>query len=88
MAGYNKNRGRIESLGMRLAYLRENAGMTQMEVALKIGCSKSMVRKWEKDEHCPRADVICEYSDLFKVSADWILFGNDSTTDKRAIPTP
>jgi transcriptional regulator with XRE-family HTH domain len=55
---------------------------------LKIGYSESMIRKWEKDEHCPRADVICEYSDLFNVSADWILFGNDSTTDKRAIPTP
>jgi transcriptional regulator with XRE-family HTH domain len=85
---YRKNRGRIESLGMRLAYLREMENLTQIELALKIGYSESMIRKWEKDEHCPRADVICEYSDLFNVSADWILFGNDSTTDKRAIPTP
>jgi transcriptional regulator with XRE-family HTH domain len=85
---YRKNRGRIESLGMRLAYLREMENLTQIELALKIGYSESMIRKWEKDEHCPRADVICEYSDLFNVSADWILFGNDSTTNKRAIPTP
>jgi len=88
MAGYKKNRGRIESLGMRLAYLREMENMTQMDVALKIGCSKSMVRKWEKDEHCPRADVICEYSDLFNVSADWILFGDESNTIPKEIPTP
>jgi transcriptional regulator with XRE-family HTH domain len=74
---YRKNRGRIESLGMRLAYLREMENLTQIELALKIGYSESMIRKWEKDEHCPRADVICEYSDLFNVSADWILFGND-----------
>ena len=85
---YRKNRGRIESLGMRLAYLREMENLTQIELALKIGYSESMIRKWEKDEHCPRADVICEYSDLFNVSADWILFGNDSTTDKRKIQTP
>lgn len=85
---YRKNRGRIESLGMRLAYLREMENLTQIELALKIGYSESMIRKWEKDEHCPRADVICEYSDLFNVSADWILFGDESTTDKRAIPTP
>lgn len=87
MAGYKKNGGKTETMGMRLAYLRERAGLSQPEVAYRIGYNRSMVGKWEKDEHCPKADVICEYCDLFNVSADWILFGDESNTLQREIPT-
>jgi transcriptional regulator with XRE-family HTH domain len=75
MAGYKKNGDRMDTMGMRLAHLRESRNLSQAELAEQIGYSRSMIQKWEKDEHCPKSDVICDYAIMFEVSADWILFG-------------
>lgn len=66
-----------DTLGQRLAYLREQEGLTQLDLALQIGHRKSVIAYWEKDKHCPSAEVIREYAEFFGVSADWILFGDE-----------
>lgn len=62
---------------MRLAYIREQSRMTQLDLSLQIGHSKSVIAYWEKDIHCPSADVIREYAEFFGVTADWLLFGEE-----------
>ena len=73
----SQNYGKTDTLGMRLAYIREQARMTQLDLSLEIGHSKSVIAYWERDLHVPSADVIREYAEYFGVSAHWILFGED-----------
>lgn len=47
--------------------------MTQSELAAAVGCSQSMVARWEKEECEPTASVIAELSEVFGCSCDYLL---------------
>ena len=59
-------------LGKRLKLLREEKGMTQLEVAEKIGVGKSMVSMYEKDKRRPGFEILEAICDLFNVDYDYI----------------
>ena len=61
-------------IGKRLASLRERDGLTQQEVADKIGISKSSVSVYENGMRDMTADIVSKVSDLFRVTLDY-LFG-------------
>lgn len=63
----------------RLIELRKRAGLSQEELADKIGVSRQAVSKWERAEACPDTENLIELSNLYGVSVDSILKGNKDT---------
>ena len=62
-----------ETLGKRIAQLRKEKGMTQEQLAEKVGVSAQAVSKWENDVSCPDITLLPLLADLFGVSVDELL---------------
>lgn len=65
----------VEKLGARISHLRRAQGLTQMQVALRLGVTPQAVSKWERGLACP--DLVCldELADLLETSIDILLRG-------------
>ena len=57
----------------RIKLLREQKGMTQAELARKLGVTRSGVNAWEMGVTVPSTQYVVELSLLFGVSADVLL---------------
>ena len=57
----------------KIKMLRETQGMTQAELARKLGVTRSGVNAWEMGITIPSTQYIAELSILFKVSTDFLL---------------
>lgn len=53
--------------------LRENAGLSQAQLAKKLDISRSAVNAWEMGFSVPTTQYIVAMAKLFHVSADYIL---------------
>lgn len=58
--------------------LRERAGLSQSALAKKIGVTRSVVNAWEMGLFIPTTQYVAELTQLFHVSADYML-GLDNT---------
>lgn len=63
------------TFGDRLAAGREAAGMTQGQLAKRLGVKVSTLRSWEEDLSEPRANRLSMVSGLLNVSLPWLLTG-------------
>ena len=59
--------------GKRLKELRKQAGMTQAQLATKLGITKSVVSYYELSERTPSPEVLRDIAIIFRVSADYLL---------------
>lgn len=59
--------------GEILKNLRTEKNLTQGELAKVLGCSQSMLTRWENGECEPTAPYIMAVADFFAVSADFLL---------------
>ena len=57
----------------KLINLRKKAGMSQEDLALKLGVSRQSVSKWEGAQSIPDISKIIELSQIFGVSTDYLL---------------
>jgi len=62
-----------ESFGERFGRLRKQKGLTQEELAQKIGLSGQAVSKWENDASMPDVSLLVELSEILGVSLDELL---------------
>src|SRR4030095_14674948 len=58
------------SFGEWLKRRRSALGLTQEQLALKINCSTSALRKFESEERHPSAEVVEQLADIFNIPAD------------------
>ncbi len=63
------------TFGDRLAAARENAGMSQKDLARKVGVKTSTMRNWEDDIAEPRANRLATLCGILGVSLRWLLTG-------------
>ena len=70
----------------RLYEYRKNMGLTQEELAEKIGVSRQAVSKWERSEASPDTDNLIELSKIYGVTLDELLKGKNDNTDTEPQP--
>ncbi|MCL1965471.1 MAG: helix-turn-helix domain-containing protein [Firmicutes bacterium] len=66
----------------RIQNLRKAKGISQEELADKVGVSRQAVSKWESEQSVPDIDKIIVMSDYFDVTTDYLLKGIE--TEKQA----
>lgn len=69
-----------ETLGKRIAQYRKEQGLTQENLAERLGISSQAVSKWETDQTCPDILLLPQLSKLLGVSVDTLLTGECSPT--------
>ena len=62
-----------QSLGSMIASLRKQRGMTQLDLAVKMGVTDKAVSKWERDLLCPDISLLPRLAELFGVSVDELM---------------
>ncbi len=62
-------------LGQRIALLRRQAGISQAELAARMGISASAVGMYEQGRREPSVDTLVALSEIFQVSTDYLLTG-------------
>lgn len=66
----------------RIQYLRKIKGISQEELAYKVGVSRQAVSKWESEQSTPDLEKVIIMSDFFRVTTDYILKGIEPVSDK------
>lgn len=66
----------------RIQHLRKSKGISQEELADKIGVSRQAVSKWESEQSTPDLEKVIVMSDFFGITTDYILKGIEPITDK------
>lgn len=66
-----------ETIGNRIAKFRKAKGMTQEELANKLGVSSQAVSKWENDASCPDIGLLPQLSRVLGVTTDELLTGKN-----------
>lgn len=64
-------------MGNRLTDLRRNAGLSQEMLAEQLDVSRQAVSKWERGEACPDMENLIMLSQLYGVSLDMLLRGEE-----------
>jgi len=68
----------------RLKKSRKNAGLTQEELATRIGVERSSVGKYESTSTIPSPDVLARISKVLNVSTDYLLTGKSVETSPQS----
>jgi len=63
------------TFGDRLAAARDAAGLSQKELAQRVGVKSSTLRNWEEDLSEPRANRVSMLAGILGVSLSWLLTG-------------
>ena len=66
----------------KLVELRKAAGLSQEDVAERIGVSRQAVSKWERAEAAPDTDNLIALANLYNVSVDELLCLDNSETKR------
>ena len=61
------------TLGKRIVHHRKRLGLTQDQLAEKLGVTAQAVSKWENDQSCPDITMLPRLAEIFGVSVDTLL---------------
>lgn len=67
-------------LSDKIVRLRKSNGMSQEELADKLGVSRQAISRWEMGTAMPDATNILQLSRLFQVTTDYLLMMNTKAT--------
>lgn len=71
----------METIGDRIRKLRKKNGLTQEQLAKKLGCHVNNITHWEHMRFLPNVVMLMDLSELFGVSTDYILKGGKNDKD-------
>jgi transcriptional regulator with XRE-family HTH domain len=57
----------------RLKDLREDARLSQTELAKAVNLGQTTISHWELNERVPNAEAVVKFAKFFNVSADYLL---------------
>ncbi len=67
-----------QPFGPRLQVARENAGLSQAELARRVGVMVGSIKAWETNTHKPRANRLQMLAGVLDVSLPWLLEGREN----------
>ena len=70
----------VINIADKIRYLRDKVGMTQSDLAKRLGISRSAVNSWEMSLSTPSLANIIEMKEIFHVSVDYMLSLEDRIT--------
>jgi transcriptional regulator with XRE-family HTH domain len=87
---YNQHMGRKltkprPKLGEHLAAIRMKAGLSQEELAKKIGMPQQNIAYWEQSDKPPRSEVLMALADVLKVKVETLLLEDGSDAMKKKV---
>lgn len=68
-----------KTLGNKMNELRKQHGMTQDEIAEKMGVSSQAVSKWENDLSIPDLSILIQLADFYHISLDELVREKEET---------
>jgi transcriptional regulator with XRE-family HTH domain len=68
-------------IGQNLKYLRKKLGLTQEELAIKIGTTRPAIGSYEEGRAAPKIQALQELAKFYRVSIDQLI-NEDLSTDK------
>ena len=77
-----------KSIGGFIAALRRASGLTQRQLAERLGVSDKSVSRWERDESAPDLALIPIIAELFGVTSDELLRGERIQRESDAQSSP
>lgn len=63
---------------LRVRELRKQKNISQVALAMKVGCSQNMISKIEKGDADPRCSLLMAIADFFGVSVEYLLGISDN----------
>lgn len=63
------------TFGENLAILRKSKGLSQEQLAEKLRLTRQTISKWELEQSTPDLDLLLQLSDIFQVSTDYLIKG-------------
>lgn len=76
----------VSTFGDRLARAREFAGMSQAQLARRLGVKVATIGNWESDRSEPRANRLQMLSGLLNVTIGWLMTGEGDGAPEIAEP--
>ena len=64
-------------VGMQIAHLRKEKGLTQNDLGDRLGVSFQAVSKWERGETLPDTAILLDLANALETSVDFILTGGN-----------
>ena len=68
----------MDTIGTRISKRRKELGMTQEDLAVKLGVSAQAVSKWENDASCPDISLLPKLVKVLDITTDELLTGKTS----------
>lgn len=72
---------KYNTMGEMIAALRKEKGMTQQELADKMGVTDKAVSKWERNISCPDVAVLPRLAELFGITVDELMNSEPKKTE-------
>ena len=69
-------------IGRRLRWAREQAGLSQGQVAARLGVHRPTISQIEAGERNVRADEMSQFADLYGVKHEWLVDGGRALVDE------
>jgi len=73
------------SFGEKVAAIRKKKGLSQAELAEKVGIIGVTIGRYERDEIKPSIDVAAKIADTLEVSLDYLVGSSDELLDKSIV---
>lgn len=73
-----------QTFGAMVASLRKEQGMTQLELAEKMGVTDKAVSKWERDLSFPDVSSLPCLAEIFGISVDELMQGRERTEEQES----
>ena len=71
----------IAKVGLQIAELRKNKGLTQNDLGERLGVSFQAVSKWERGETLPDTTILPDLANVLGTTIDCILNGGDKRVE-------
>ena len=65
------------AFGETLTFLRKSRGMSQEQLAEQLNLTRQTISKWELDQSTPDLEYIVQLSELFGVTTDYLIKGQE-----------